>query len=1034
MIGSTDQQLGELFSRLRRTKGGSITLALMLLLIGVVPHLQAKNLPKLPKYMFSESHRAHMKHWVDSVYQTLSLEEQVAQLIMPIVYPSSDVQKLSSEEERVRRNQWGGILYQRGVMPDQLKMNQRLQSISRVPMLIALDGEWGLYMRLKDAPRYPRNMGLGLRGDEQMLYNYGREVARQCRLMGIHINFAPDVDVNVNPHNPVIGTRSFGDDPRRVTASSLAYASGLEDGDVLSVAKHFPGHGDTNEDSHHTLPTVSVSKKRMKEVELLPFVKYINYGLGGVMTAHLRVPAYEPTNLPSSLSQKITTELLKEQLGFNGLVFTDGLEMKGVTGGNAKEIGVLALLAGNDILLGPTNPEAMLTQVVSAVRSGRISPELIREKVIKVLCYKWRLIIVPKHRVASPSSISADVWTQETIVQQRQLWQASLHYVRSDSSVLRALGSRDYMRIAVVQIGKNPAPLPSRPRSTGRKGSKIDYYTWEEYTADPQTLASYDLQLLQIFSPNYVSLTRLEAISARKPTILAYMTSPYKVAQGGKLHLRPKIVLIAFEAAREAQQAVLNLLTSESKQSISIDSNSGADDTLDPTANMGFPKGSVEQETHRTNEASLRQLISSSSLTNMTNTASPFQAIDALATEGIRRGAYPGCQIYISHKGRVIYNKSFGTLTGGIGATAVTNAHIYDVASITKALATTPILMHLVGQKKIQLSAPLKTYLSEFSESPLGAIRIEELLWHQAGLPAGYHFFRDLIDPQSYEGNLIRYRYFPEGIKLVGQAWGNPNFTWLPEYISTKPSDEHSLLFADGLYITPTFRDLMLQRIAAIPLKKRGTYRYSDLSFILLQEIAERVSGLTLDEYLNTYITQPIGAQVFYNPLKHNIPKDLIAPTQRDKFLRKQEIRGTVDDETAACLGGVAGNAGLYANATELGKICQLILQRGRWHNKTIIPYHTVDLFISSTSMDGRRALGFDKPKPGTTHNTAAESASPGTIGHMGFTGTVFWIDPLHELVFIFLSNRTYPTRENNLLIKDRYRPRLHQLAYDAIR
>lgn len=998
--------------------------ALTLLSLGAQSKIQ------LPKHLFGMVDRAEMNRWTDSVYRTLSLEEQVAQLIMPIVYPSSEASRLSSEEQRVRQGRWGGILYQKGVLADQLTMNQRLQAASRVPMLIALDGEWGLYMRLKDAPRYPRNMGLGYRGDRQLLYYYGREVARQCALMGIHINFAPDVDVNINPHNPVIGTRSFGEDPKVVAECALAYAMGLEDGDVLSVAKHFPGHGDTSEDSHHTLPLMGASKKRMKEVELYPFVRYIGEGLGGIMTAHLRVPAYEPSRLPSSLSHSITTELLKDQMGFSGLVFTDGLEMKGVTGGSAKEIGVLALLSGNDILLGPTSPEGMQAEIVSAVRDGRIAPEVIREKVIKVLSYKWRLIIRPRHEVATPSSIERSIWTPEARQFVRQLWQASIHTLRSDRATMSTLARGEYTRVAVIQVGKNPAPLSNRPRSTGKPGSKIEYYTWDEYAARSQSSNPHDLILVQIFTPNAIPTSRLEALAAQTPMLVVYMTTPYRVPQGGAIHRNAQGVFVAFEACREAQQAVLDLVVGQSQLlSTSPDPNDG-EDTPDPTAHLGQPEVKDGGHPDLARGQSLQSSVAAASL------ASPaveqFSAIDQLALEGIRHGAFPGCQIYVAYRGQVVYNKAFGTLTGQLGGGQVSPEHLYDVASITKALATTPVIMHLMGQKKLNLSAPLSRYLPELRDVPLGNIRLEELLWHQSGLPAGYNFFRDLIDSTSYEGDLIRYCPFEGGVKLVGQAWGNPHFRFLPEFVAPTQDAVHSKVFARGLYISPRFREQMMSRMAEMRLSKRGSYRYSDLSFVLLQQVAERVSGVDLDSYFDKYIASPIGAKAYYRPLERGISQSQIVPAQKDDFLRNQVLRGTVDDETAACLGGVAGNAGLFASAGELGKICQLLLQRGLWQGRQVIPRQMVDLFMKSRGVGGRRALGFDRPKAGAS-NPAADSASPASVGHMGFTGTVFWIDPKHDLVFVFLSNRTYPSRQNSLLTRDRYRPRLHQLVYDAL-
>lgn len=1007
---------------------GAALVAAFALCVGT---LGAQRAARLPRHLFATAaEREPMQRWADSVYRTLSLEEQVGQLIMPIVYPSSDAARLSREVQRVRAGGWGGILYQKGLLSDQLTMDRRLQAACRVPMLIALDGEWGLYMRLKDAPRYPRNMGLGLQGSRQLIYDYGREVARQCRLMGIHINFAPDVDVNINPNNPVIGTRSFGEDPKAVAECALAYAAGLEDGDVLSVAKHFPGHGDTSEDSHHTLPTMAASKKRMKEVELLPFARYISEGYGGIMTAHLRVPAYEASSLPSSLSHKITTTLLRDELGFSGLVFTDGLEMKGVTGGKAKEIGVLALLAGNDVLLGPSSPEAMQAEVVSAVRDGRISADLLRDKVMRVLYYKWRLIVRPRAEVATPQTITRQIWTPEARQFARALWRASLHFVRSDKATMAALNRKEYAHIAVIQVGRNPAPLTERPRSTGRAGSRIDYYTWDEYAARAQGAGAYDLLLVQVFTPSATPVGRLEALASQTPMVVAYMTTPYKVPQRGEQHQAARAVLIAFEAAREAQQAVLDLLTGQAQEGLAPPTREPeGEDTYDPTTQLGSDAepASVAREPQG---QTLQSATASANL--MPPTAQQFAAVDALALEGIRRGAFPGCQIYVAHRGQVVYNKAFGTLTGQVGGGPVSTEHIYDVASITKALATTPVVMHLLGEKRLSLSSPVSKYLPELRGTEAGSIRLDELLWHQSGLPAGYNFFRDLIDPNSYEGELIRSRPFPSGVRLVGQAWGNPHFDWLSQYISPKQDGAHAKVFARGLYISPQFKTQMMSRISEMTLRQRGGYRYSDLSFVLLQWVAERVSGQALDAYFQKYITAPIGAQVYYTPLERGVRTEQIVPSQKDDFLRKQVVRGTVDDETAACLGGVAGNAGLFASATELGKLCQLILQRGQWQGKQVLPRQTVEHFLTARGVGGRRALGFDRPKAGAS-NPAADSASPKTVGHMGFTGTVFWIDPANDLVFIFLSNRTYPTRQNGLLSRDRYRPRLHQLVYDAL-
>lgn len=1005
------------------------TLLLLSALLLSLVQVWGRPVKKLPQHLFGSVNRKVMEAWADSIYRQLSLEDRVAQLIMPIVYPSAGPEQISKELRRVRSMRWGGILYQKGLMADQLIMNDSLQRASRIPLLIALDGEWGLQMRLKDAPRYPRNMGLGINADNQLLYNYGREVARQCRLMGIHINFAPDVDVNINPRNPVIGTRSYGEDPQLVAERALAYAAGLEDGGILSVAKHFPGHGDTSEDSHHTLPLVSASKERMQRVELYPFAQYIKSGHGGIMTAHLRVPAYEPDHLPSSLSPRITGDLLREEMKFHGLVFTDGLEMKGALGGRIKAVGVQALLAGNDILLGPINPEGMHREIVDAVRGGRLSEAIIKDRVMRVLYYKWRLIVHEPSRTAKPEHIRREIWTPMAEQQMRQAWRSSLTFVREDADVQLDLKNKQYKRIAVVEVGKNPIKMTNRPTSTGRVDSRIDYFTWESVRQSPNHLDSYGLVLLQIFQLPKQSEQLLGQICVKKAIIVACMTSPYKVDLSARWLSNANVIVLAYEAAREAQEAVLGLLSplAESPEVVLPESTERLTEP-DPTSTLLTP---VATTTEKPREPRMAAPFVAKRGFKQINPVRLI-ALDQLAQEGITRGAYPGCQIYVAHRGKVMYNKAFGTVTGGVGSPAVTTGHLYDIASITKALAMTPVVMSLIGEGKLTLDGSVGLYMPELAKLPIGEILIRDLLLHQSGLPAGLHFFRDLIDPTSYEGSLIRYTVFPGGVPLVGKAWGNPYFSWDPEYISTSQTKKHTRQFAQGLWLNPLFKERMMSRLRELTPRKTKQTIYSDLNFVLLQQIAERVSGEPLDEYFYSHITKPIGAKAYYTPLERGVSQDSIVPAQRDDFLRKQIIQGTVDDETAACLGGVSGNAGLFASASELGKLCELILNVGVWQDKIIIPSPIVECFITTTNSRGQRALGFDKPRK-RGFNPAAGSASSSTIGHQGFTGTAFWIDPQQELIFVFLSNRTYPSRHNKQLITDLYRPRMHQILYDAM-
>ena len=537
---------------------------------------------RYPKVLFKDVNQKAMTHWVDSVFKTLNTEEQLAQLIMPIVYPSQDTQDIKREEQRFSKFKWGGILYQKGLMAYQLIMNKRLQQTNSIPLLIALDGEWGLYMRLKDAPRFPRNLGLGLAGDAQMLYEYGREIARECRLMGIHVNFAPTVDVNINPLNPVIGSRSFGSTPSVVSQLSEAYALGLEDGGVLSVAKHFPGHGDTSEDSHKTLPIVQATRKRLELVELAPFKHYINSGLGGIMTAHLRVPALENRSIPSSLSPNVCTDLLKKDLGFQGLIFTDGLEMEGVQTQSLGDIGVAALLAGNDILLGPSSPEAQLNNLVLAYWDGRLPAKLIEEKVRKVLAYKYRLIISERPSTATAETINKLIWTSSAKNLQQKLWMNSLYTIHKAPEAQALLNSNKIQRIAVLDYGKSDFAVTQTP-ITGNNGQIINFL---DLPSLQQSYKDYDLIVIN----SYATQRRPEAIMAianKRPTILNLYTTPFKF-KGADWIRSFLLVQLTMEATVEARRATLGKLLGGTvfNDDFSPNSTTATSGELDPTAAM----------------------------------------------------------------------------------------------------------------------------------------------------------------------------------------------------------------------------------------------------------------------------------------------------------------------------------------------------------------------------------------------------------------------------------------------------------------
>ena len=389
------------------------------------------------------------QRWVDSVYKSLDLEGRVGQLIMPIIYPRPEDK--SALLKRMKQEKWGGILFQKGFLADQRDLTQTLQEASTVPMLIALDGEWGLYMRLKDAPRYPRSKGLGIKGDMELIKAYGAEVARQCQLMGIHINFAPVVDVNINPKNPVIGTRSFGDSPELVARCAVAYGQGLEEGGVLSVAKHFPGHGDTEKDSHKTLPTVSFSRERLESTEFFPFQKLIGAGVASLMVGHLNVPALDEGK-PASISYKIVSGLIKQQLGFQGLIFSDALGMKGVADyAESSQVDLQAFLAGNDVLLMSSDPIKGIETLKNAYSAGTINEYRLAHSVKKILKAKYWAGL-NKYKPVALTNLTKDLNTKEDDLLTEKIYEKAITLVQNAKNVL-PLKNLDTKKTAYIKFG-----------------------------------------------------------------------------------------------------------------------------------------------------------------------------------------------------------------------------------------------------------------------------------------------------------------------------------------------------------------------------------------------------------------------------------------------------------------------------------------------------------------------------------------------------------------------------------------------------
>ncbi|NDV68034.1 glycoside hydrolase family 3 N-terminal domain-containing protein [Dysgonomonas sp. 25] len=960
--------------------------------------------------LYQRADAARMQIWVDSVFNTLTPEERVGQLFTLITY--GDEAHRKEILSQVENQSIGGIIFLKGAPLIQANLTNAAQKKAKVPLMISIDGEWGLAMRLAGTTRFPKNMMLGAIQNDSLLYLYGREMARQCRLMGIHVNFAPDIDTNTNPDNPVIGIRAYGESPELVSRKGIMYAKGLEDGNVLSVAKHFPGHGNTSTDSHYTLPLVSGSRERLNQYELVPFRDYIDAGLGGMMVAHLNIPALDTIKQPASLSSKVATEVLQDSLGFKGLIFTDGLTMQGVT--VEKEHCVRALQAGNDILLGPVNLIKQYESVKKAVKDGDLSDSLIDIKCRKVLEYKYLLNIT---KTPIPvDSLLANLNTDYADWINRKLNQKAMTLLKNNDDII-PLKKLDERKIVAVSIG---APAGNSFHKTLKKYGTVPCYSAADAAALTKlkpTLDKYNTVIISIHSTKANVNDAIAKVCKGKKTILTFFTTPYRMAPYKTAIEQADGLVLAYEdtpLAREyAAQAIFGGVEMDARIPVSVKGLFKAGDGMDtPKTRLGY---SMPEEV------------------GMLSTR--LKELEKIAEEGIENEAYPGCQILVAKDGYVIYEQTFGTFRYGDSTEMVTNESIYDLASMTKAVATLPAVMKLYDKKKITLNSALSTYVPILKGTDKAKITVRQALLHESRMPSFIPYYVNAIDTASYKGRLFSRSKTPtHKVQFDGTTWANPAFKYKKHLVSND-SLKNFVPLADNLFINQAYRDTILATIAKTPLRRRAGSMYSCLNFMLLKEMVEEQSGEDLNTYLQKNFYEPLGMDMTtYNPLTR-FGKSQIVPTENDRFLRKQIVRGYVHDEGAAYMGGISGNAGLFSDANDIAKLCQLLLNSGSYGDEEYLSKNTCNLFTKTRSAISRRGLGFDKPETRTNKlNPCAPSAPASVYGHTGFTGTCFWIDPDNQLIFIFLSNRVYPSRTHTKLMKLSIRQRIQEEIYQAMK
>jgi beta-N-acetylhexosaminidase len=941
-------------------------------------------------------------HWVDSVFQKLSTDERIAQLFMVRGKANGDTVLIRQVADMVKWYNIGGICFFKGGPVKQAELTNKYQKLAKTPLLISIDGEWGLGMRLDSTISFARQMTLGAMADRQKIYSMGAEIARQCKRLGIHINFAPVADINSNPLNPVINIRSFGEDREDVARMCLQYVNGLQDNGVMAVAKHFPGHGDAGTDSHLTLPVINHSAEALDTLDLYPFRKVINANIGGMMVAHLNVPALDSTpGLPSTLSPKIINGLLKQRLGFKGLVFTDAMDMKGLADfAEPGMIEVKALAAGNDVLLLLEDVPDAICEISAAMDSNIISKTLIEQKCLKVLHLKYRLGLW-KPQVVEVKNLISDLNPPEATQLNRDLYNSSVTLLRNTNDLL-PLKNLDTLRLASIVIGDT-----AQNSFQDRLGfyASIDRFSLP-YSASSTLqaellikLQKYNLVLVGILNTNpspakNFSITNqtvvfIDSLQVHKDVVLDLFGLPYALNLFN-IGSRIKALLVSYQDNPLVHDVSAQII-------------------------MGGMQASGRLPVTATPEFKLHDGISTGPPIRLAY-ASPealgihtyeLAGIDSLAEFGIRQKAYPGCQILVAKNGVVIYNKAFGNHTYS-NELPVKLTDLYDLASITKVAATTLAVMRLHDEGKIEPGKKLSKYLGYLDGSDKDRLTVREVMAHQAGLQPWIPFYKRTL-----------------------QA-GLPDTSIYKSSSSVDFPDK----VADRLYIRKGYHKIIFDSIVKSPLLDTKDYKYSDLDLLLMGDAVEKISGKPLNVFLNDFLYKPMGLPTIgYHP-RWRFGLNSIPPTENDTIFRKQVIHGDVHDPAAAMLGGVAGHAGLFSNAIDLAALMQMLLWNGEYGGKRYITPATIEEFtrVQFPLNNNRRGMGFDKPALiNGQEGPCSADASPLSFGHSGFTGTFVWTDPAEQLVYVFLSNRVYPDAENTKLAKLNIRTDIQHIIYRAI-
>lgn len=912
--------------------------------------------------------------WVESVIEKLPLEEKVAQLIFVWTeggYLSKDSDRWRELERLTTVRKLGGFIFSIGDVYEYAVQINKLQGLSKIPLMITADFEYGAGMRIRRSTTFPRAMALGATRNERYAYEMGKAIAREARAVGVHQNYAPVVDVNNNPKNPVINTRSFGDDVNLVSKMALEFIRGSQEGGVIATVKHFPGHGDTEIDTHLKLPVLMFSRERFTALELPPFKDAFEAGVLSVMVGHISSLAFDTlSGIPATVSPNISTSLLKQELGFKGLVVTDAMTMRGVSSKyHPGESAVLAIKAGTDLILMPPDADIAIDAVVAAVRRREITEERINESLMKLLRLKQWLGL-DEDRFVDVEKVFDVVGSSEHRLLAREIARKSITVLGNSNAIL-PLRHAEGKKVLDLVCADDEDPSNGRQfhAELQQRMGNVEFAVIDprsdslEYAAAFNKASASDVIVCQLhfytrsgemtgFIPDSVSFFINRILKLGKQVVGISFGNPYVVMDFPTMDT----YVCAYSGAAVMVEAAAEVLFAEEpargKLPVTIPG------MYSFGSGVEYPKAALRNGLPQ--EAGFDQ--------------KKLSRVDEVIESAVRDSAFPGAQLLVVKDGIVVHHKSYGSYDFNTYAKPVENATLYDLASVTKVIATTSAVMKLVEEGALRLEDPVVNYIPQFGQQGKEKITVYNLMVHNSGLPAWRRFY---------------------------------NFCTTPQCV------------LDSVYAT------------GLAYRTGDSTIYSDLGLITMGKIIEGVSGKTLDAYADSVFFKPLGMKsTMYNPPA--TLSDLIAPTEVDSFWQKTyaPVRGRVHDENAAVLGGVSGHAGLFSRAMDLAKILQMLLNGGTYDGERYLKQEIIQRFTQRQSEQSSRGIGWDTKT--SQRSFSGKLTSGRTYLHTGFTGTSVVVDPEKNLIVIFLTNRVYPTRNNSKIFQ--IRPAVHDAILGALK